>query len=214
MSTDSSTPERVTLTADQKRVLHTCPGCGHLLDSHDGSGCSAYDDESLRCTCDADSRTMETTYESVAALIAAREQALREEIADLSRWKEEALPVLDGLQEIGRALDLPLGERITGPVALAAVERLVARGGAPMTAREELPTQSLGLAREELAAALYDTVRSGSNRVSWTELGSRSQKYWLDIADALLASPALARVIREAIAGAKSSGAGGSLNKK
>lgn len=44
----------------------------------------------------------------------------------LSRWKREALPVLDGLQELGRALDLPLGTRITGTEALAAVERLTA----------------------------------------------------------------------------------------
>ena len=67
-----------------------------------------------------------------------------------------------------------------------------------MTAREEPQTQSLGLAREELAAAVYDAVRSASNRVSWDELWPRSQKYWLDITDALLASPALARMIREA----------------
>ena len=67
-----------------------------------------------------------------------------------------------------------------------------------MTAREEPQTQSLGLAREELAAAVYDAVRSASNRVAWDELCPRSQKYWLDITDALLASPALARMIREA----------------
>lgn len=48
-------------------------------------------------------------------------------LTDLLRWKAEALPVLDGLQELGRALDLPLGIRITGPQALAAVERLNAR---------------------------------------------------------------------------------------
>lgn len=59
-------------------------------------------------------------------ILAAREQAPREEIARLSRWKEEALPVLDGLQELGRALGLPLGERVTGPAALAAVEELQA----------------------------------------------------------------------------------------
>ena len=46
------------------------------------------------------------------------------EVERLTRWKREALPVLDGLQELGRALDLPLGTRITGAEALAAVERL------------------------------------------------------------------------------------------
>ena len=43
---------------------------------------------------------------------------------ELRRWKAEALPVLDGLQELGKALGLPLGSRITGTEALAAVERL------------------------------------------------------------------------------------------
>lgn len=42
----------------------------------------------------------------------------------LSRWKAEALPVSEGLQELGKALGLPLGSRITGQEALAAVERL------------------------------------------------------------------------------------------
>ena len=42
----------------------------------------------------------------------------------LRRWKDEALPVLDGLQELGQALGIPLGSRITGQEALAAVERL------------------------------------------------------------------------------------------
>lgn len=44
----------------------------------------------------------------------------------LQRWKDEALPVLEGLQELGKALDLPLGERITGPAALDAVNDLIA----------------------------------------------------------------------------------------
>jgi hypothetical protein len=43
---------------------------------------------------------------------------------ELRRWKAEALPVLSGLQELGKALGLPLGSRITGTEALAAVERL------------------------------------------------------------------------------------------
>ena len=46
------------------------------------------------------------------------------EVERLRRWKAEALPVLDGLQELGKALGLPLGSRITGREALAAVERL------------------------------------------------------------------------------------------
>lgn len=50
--------------------------------------------------------------------------ALVAEVRRLRRWKAEALPILDGLQDLGRALDLPIGERITGPAALDAVERL------------------------------------------------------------------------------------------
>lgn len=46
------------------------------------------------------------------------------ELADLRRWKAEALPVIAGLQELGRALGLPLGEQITGPRAVEAAERL------------------------------------------------------------------------------------------
>jgi len=46
------------------------------------------------------------------------------EIERLTRWKNEALPVISGLQELGRALDLQLGRSITGPDALAAVEQL------------------------------------------------------------------------------------------
>lgn len=43
---------------------------------------------------------------------------------ELRRWKADALSVLTGLQELGKALGLPLGSRITGTEALAAVERL------------------------------------------------------------------------------------------
>lgn len=38
----------------------------------------------------------------------------------LRRWKAEALPVLDGLQDLGRALHLAPGRRITGTEAAAA----------------------------------------------------------------------------------------------
>lgn len=59
--------------------------------------------------------------------LAAAQRAKAENERDrLARWKAEALPVLDGLQEIGRALDLPLGTRVTGPQALKAIEALLA----------------------------------------------------------------------------------------
>jgi hypothetical protein len=57
---------------------------------------------------------------SAKALIA----PLEAERDALARWKAEALPVIAGLQELGRALDLPLGVTITGPMALQAVARL------------------------------------------------------------------------------------------
>lgn len=49
---------------------------------------------------------------------------LAAEVNRLQRWKDEAMPVMDGLQELGRALDIPLGHSITGPDALAAVQDL------------------------------------------------------------------------------------------
>ncbi len=56
-----------------------------------------------------------------------RAEAAEAQVADLQRWKDEALPVMDGLQELGRALNLPLGERVTGERALEAVQALVAQ---------------------------------------------------------------------------------------
>lgn len=50
------------------------------------------------------------------------------QIQQLQRWKEEAMPVMDGLQELGKALRIRPGERITGPAALEAVQKL--RGAA------------------------------------------------------------------------------------
>ncbi len=49
------------------------------------------------------------------------------EVESLARWKNEALPVIAGLQELGAALGIPLGKRITGPDALGAVQALTER---------------------------------------------------------------------------------------
>ena len=51
-------------------------------------------------------------------------QETARERESLRRWKAEALPVLDGLQELGDVLRLPLGSQITGPEALTAAARL------------------------------------------------------------------------------------------
>ena len=64
--------------------------------------------------------------EPVTAALAEVEASLTAERDELRRWKEEALPVLSGLQNLGRALDVPLGERITGNVAAKRAEELAA----------------------------------------------------------------------------------------
>ena len=63
-----------------------------------------------------------------------------------------------------------------------------------MTAREELPTQSLELAREELSAWHHEE-RGGCCVDPWP---CDNAPAIYAVADALLASPALARVIRKA----------------
>lgn len=67
---------------------------------------------------------------------------LTAEIAALTRWKDEALPVIDGLQELGRALDLPLGVRITGPAALEAVRKLIERAENAEALAESVSTEA------------------------------------------------------------------------
>ena len=52
------------------------------------------------------------------------------EVRLLARWKNEALPVIAGLEELGGALGIPLGKQITGPDALGAVKALTARAEA------------------------------------------------------------------------------------
>lgn len=51
-------------------------------------------------------------------------QTLIAEVLELEAWKREALTVMDGLQELGKALGLPIGEQVTGPEALAKVKEL------------------------------------------------------------------------------------------
>jgi len=49
---------------------------------------------------------------------------LRSEVDQLRRWKAEAMEVMSGLEDLGKALELPLGESITGTVAAGRVARL------------------------------------------------------------------------------------------
>ena len=51
-------------------------------------------------------------------------RALIAEVKRLEAWKREAVTVMGGLQELGKALGLPLGEQVTGPEALAKAKEL------------------------------------------------------------------------------------------
>ena len=148
MTTPTQHPERVTLTDQERAQITRC------LDDHGGVCREVMCDESLD--------------EAVRRILAVREQALREEIAGeieatstrgefiartdvpallaeverLARWKAEALPVLVGLQELGRALGLPLGERITGQSAAEAAQALLARAEKAERAFRKLRSES------------------------------------------------------------------------
>ena len=72
---------------------------------------------------------------------------LVDQVESLERWKVEALEVMSGLRELGKALGLGLGVQITGPAALTEVARLTAE-------RDALAAQVAGvesLAEEWLA---------------------------------------------------------------
>jgi hypothetical protein len=76
-----------------------------------------------RCLCSS----AHTDWHGVADLL--------DEIERLRRWKAEAMPLFDGMQDLGRALDLPLGTLVTGPRAIEAAEVLRAERDA---ARDEV----------------------------------------------------------------------------
>ena len=62
-------------------------------------------------------------------------------IERLARWKAEALPVMAGLQELGEALGVPLGQRITGEEAAEAATALAARAEAAEQAIQRVRSQ-------------------------------------------------------------------------
>jgi len=91
---------------------------------------------------------------------AAREDVpwLVDQVESLERWKFEAIEVMSGLRELGKALGLRPGVQITGPAALAEVERLTAE-------RDALAAQVARVARvEALADAADDTDGEHSHR--------------------------------------------------
>ena len=72
--------------------------------------------------------------------------ALVAEVRRLTRWQFEALPVMVGLQDLGSALGMRLGESITGHVAVEAARALTARAEA---AEAEVVTLRARLARSQ-----------------------------------------------------------------
>lgn len=77
------------------------------------------------------------------------------ELQRLRAWKREAVELFDGLQDLGRVLDLPLGTLVTGPTAVAAARRL----------REKVKrVESLDLTSRRLGMAFPDPERLGWNR--------------------------------------------------
>ena len=115
---------------------------------------------------------------------AAREDVpwLVSEVERLERWKAEALEVMSGLRELGKALGLGLGVQITGPAALAEVARLTAE-------RDALAAQ---VARVEEVLDHWRTVDEG-NAAYAERIGERSR-----FADGLASR---ADMLRAALAG-------------
>jgi hypothetical protein len=85
-------------------------------------------------------------------VVTTRAESAEAERDQLRRWKDEALPVIAGLQELGRALGLRLGVTITGPEGVKAAEELRAE-------RDDL--RALRLAVETLAEEWAAEAQAG-----------------------------------------------------
>ena len=70
--------------------------------------------------------------------------ALLAEVERLKRWKAEATSLFDGLQDLGRALGLPLGTLITGPSAVDAARSLRAERDALAARLAAQPAECFG----------------------------------------------------------------------
>lgn len=84
------------------------------------------------------------------------------ELDQLRRWKAEALPVIAGLQEVGRALGLRLGENITGRIAVDAALDL---RNAATSERERAQTAVV-----DVLEPLIDQAWNDGNRDVWDAL--------------------------------------------
>ena len=111
-------------------------------------------------------------------------ERMQKDVERLERWKAEATEVMSGLRELGKALGLGLGVQITGPAALAEVERLTAE-------RDALAAQ---VARVEEVLDHWRTVDEG-NAAYAERIGERSR-----FADGLASR---ADALRAALAGSE-----------
>lgn len=82
---------------------------------------------------------------------------LQHEVEQLSKWKQEALPLLAGLQDLGAALGTPLGTLVTGPLALQHATMLKARAEAAETERDLVRRAAL---HPKIKAALHPKLRT------------------------------------------------------
>ena len=93
----------MSLTTEQKKGLHHCPGCGHLNQSHDGTGCVAcnpyLDDHE---SCDRIPKLIETTYKNVEALLSETVAAMR---AELDAAEAEVKQLRESIEELADRLE-------------------------------------------------------------------------------------------------------------
>jgi hypothetical protein len=88
-----------------------------------------------------------------------RELAAERTRADgLEGWKEQALPVISGLQELGRALGIRLGRSITGPEAAEVAHALVAERDA-LRGERDAALAKLAMARRTVQYYALGRVR-------------------------------------------------------
>lgn len=114
------------LLAENERLTTAVQQCADTLAHHE---CEAA--EIQRLTDELDRLRLSDDYMPEGVdIVMAKLCDHKRRAEEAEQWKAEALPVINGLQELGAALGIPLGKRITGPDALAAVKALTERAEA------------------------------------------------------------------------------------
>lgn len=80
--------------------------------------------------------TIRADHESEEARSTIRD--LLDVVGELQQWKSEAADVMIGLQDLGKALDVPFGKRITGEAGVEAATKLRERAEAAEAERDRL----------------------------------------------------------------------------